>query len=134
LRNIGWIGFLDKQLRQMGLGILATIVGYLLGFISLILALPILVGQFVTPYKLSQNKFYFDEIYTFLIVRPLELFAVVFAWLDRWVVDGLVNLVGSLPRIGGNLMRPMQSGQVQFYALIMAVGVVLLILAQAFAR
>ena len=42
---------------------LVTLVGYLLGLVSLILSVPLIVGTFLTPYRLSRDKFYFDEIY-----------------------------------------------------------------------
>ena len=90
----------------------------------------ILLGNFISPYKASYNKFYFDELYDALIVIPLTYLARFFYWLDRWLVDGLVNLVGSLPPLAGSLMRSLQMGLVQFYALAMVLGAIVLILAR----
>ena len=45
-------------------------------------------------------------------------------------MDGLVNLVGSLPPLAGSLMRSLQMGLVQFYALAMVLGAIVLILAR----
>ncbi|MBN1912554.1 MAG: hypothetical protein JW818_22730, partial [Pirellulales bacterium] len=78
-------------------------------------------------YQLSYRKFYFDEIYNGLIVRPLVLIARAFAWLDRWLVDGLVNLVGALPGALGTALRPLQNGLLQFYALVMILGLLVLL-------
>ena len=77
-------------------------------------------------YGLSYNKFYFDEIYVALIVRPLEGLSWLLAFLDRYLVDGVVNLFGYVPRWIGYVFRPLQGGLVPFYALIMALGVLAL--------
>jgi len=73
------------------------------------------------------NKFYFDEVYRRLVVRPLELLAQIAAWLDEWLIDGLVDLVGRTPKEFGALVRPLQGGLVQFYAVAMVVGLVVLL-------
>ncbi len=44
-----------------------------------------------------RGKFFFDRLYGLMIVRPLERLARLLAWIDRQVVDGLVDLVGSVP-------------------------------------
>ncbi|MEM1328952.1 MAG: NADH-quinone oxidoreductase subunit L [Planctomycetota bacterium] len=74
----------------------------------------------------AQNKWYVDEIYHFLVVRPLLVISHIFHLLDRLLVDGLVNLAGFLPRAFAQSLRPSQSGQLQGYAAGMAAGVALL--------
>jgi NADH-quinone oxidoreductase subunit L len=81
----------------------------------------------VSPYQLSAHKFYFDEIYDFLIVRPMRRFAQWTYWIDRHLVDGLVNLVGRIPPALGSVMRSLQMGLVQFYALAMVLGALILL-------
>ena len=44
-------------------------------------------------------------------------------------VDGLVDLVGQVPYMAGQLFRPLQNGLVQFYALLMILGVAGFVLA-----
>jgi NADH-quinone oxidoreductase subunit L len=88
----------------------------------------------ISPYRLSSHKFYFDEIYHFLFVRPLELLASVSYWLDRNVIDRLVNLVGRAPGAVGSLMRSLQMGLVQFYALAMIIGVLILAAVRLWAK
>jgi NADH-quinone oxidoreductase subunit L len=78
-------------------------------------------------YRLSSNKFYFDEVYRRIVVRPLELLAQTSAWLDRWLIDGLVDLIGTAPKGAGALLRPLQGGLVQFYAAAMVVGLAVLL-------
>jgi NADH-quinone oxidoreductase subunit L len=88
----------------------------------------------LSPYRLSAHKFYFDEIYQFLLVRPLERLARVSYWIDRRVIDGLVNLVGRAPGTLGSVMRSLQSGLVQFYALAMIIGVLILAAVRLWAK
>ncbi len=78
--------------------------------------------RFASGYQLSTNKFFFDELYEFFIVNPLTFFSVVLRILDQYVVDGIVNLIGQLPSLLGFSVRPIQNGLVQFYALLMALG------------
>jgi NADH-quinone oxidoreductase subunit L len=74
-------------------------------------------------YGLSRNKFYLDEIFVALFVSPLTRLAQLSRLIDQHLIDGLVNLVGQLPAGLGVLMKPLQNGLVQFYALLMALGV-----------
>jgi NAD(P)H-quinone oxidoreductase subunit 5 len=46
-------------------------------------------------------------------------------WIDRFIVDGFVNAVGALTVVGGQGLRYNTTGQVQFYALSILLGVVL---------
>jgi NADH-quinone oxidoreductase subunit L len=77
----------------------------------------------------AQNKWYVDEFYDFLIRKPLWVLSNIFHLIDRLLVDGLVNLVGALPRWFGTALRPSQSGELHGYAVGMAggIGVILVI-------
>ena len=46
-------------------------------------------------------------------------------WFDTWIVDGAVNGSGWVVRQFGGLLRYLQSGRVQFYALFMVGGLVM---------
>jgi NADH-quinone oxidoreductase subunit L len=130
LERIAWVAAATDLLRRRGLGWLVAAIGCLLGGLSLLAAIPLLVGQFISPYNLSRNKFYFDELYEALVVWPLRTLSSVAYWLDRWLVDGLVNLAGAIPPAAGSLMRSLQMGLVQFYALAMVLGVLILVAAR----
>jgi NADH-quinone oxidoreductase subunit L len=84
-------------------------------------------GYGLRLYQLSYGKFFLDQIDNALVVQPLRLLAVASYWLDRWVVDGLVNLFGWIPRALGSMLRVLQTGMVQFYALAMVLGVLVLV-------
>jgi NADH-quinone oxidoreductase subunit L len=88
--------------------------------------------RFLGPLEpLFANRFYLDELYTALIVRPLEVLGLVAAAFDRYVIDGLVNLVAALPLAIGAVVRRLQSGLVQRYAVAGALGTLLVVLALA---
>jgi NADH-quinone oxidoreductase subunit L len=78
--------------------------------------------RLATGFHLSRNKFYFDELYELFIVRPMNTFAHVCRIVDTYLLDGLVDLLGQTPVFLGYLVRPVQNGLVQFYALLMALG------------
>ena len=84
--------------------------------------------QWQSLYRASLNKWYVDEAYDRTIVRP-TFFAATELWkrVDVNVVDGAVNGVARAIAWGGWLLRLMQSGQAQHYALGMALGAVVLV-------
>jgi proton-translocating NADH-quinone oxidoreductase chain L len=82
-------------------------------------------------YQLSLNKFHFDELYYAFIVKPLIGLATLCRVLDQYLVDGLVDLIGHVPRLLGARFRPVQNGLVQFYALAMVLGLTVFLLALA---
>lgn len=84
-------------------------------------------GALKPLYWLSYGKFFIDPIYDGLIVWPLLMFARLCYAIDRYVVDGLVNLIGAIPPAFGKLMRSLQTGMVQFYALMMVLGLIVLL-------
>jgi NADH:ubiquinone oxidoreductase subunit 5 (subunit L)/multisubunit Na+/H+ antiporter MnhA subunit len=86
------------------------------------------LSRLVRPlYALSHGKFFFDQIYQVLVVWPLRGLAALSYWIDRYVIDALVNLVGAIPAACGAALRSLQNGMVQFYALAMMLGLLVLI-------
>jgi NADH-quinone oxidoreductase subunit L len=77
-------------------------------------------------YQLSRRKFFFDEIYDRLIVWPTLVVAWLAAAFDRRVIDGVVDLMGEIPPAVGAMLRPLQGGVLQFYALAMLLGLLVL--------
>ena len=80
--------------------------------------------------RAMQNRFYFDELYEATFIRAHDFIATVADWIDRWIVDGLVNAAGMVPSAIGSLMRSLQMGLVQFYALAMVLGALVLVAAR----
>lgn len=85
--------------------------------------------------KLLQDKWYVDEIYQSIIVKPLNALGAFFNNIfEKNVVDGIVNGVGRLVNYGGRQLRWLQSGQTGAYILMMVVGVLIVFALQFFLR
>ena len=107
-----------------------------------------LAEKFTFAYETLLNKYYIDEFYDAYIVRPVKwstdalwrvdarvvdgvvngfgaftrLYANWSGIVDRWVVDGAVNGVGAIVQAGARTFRLVQTGVVQNYLLVMALG------------
>jgi NADH-quinone oxidoreductase subunit L len=81
-------------------------------------------------YTLLVNKYYVDEIYQAVLVRPLEGISRNLLWrgLDEGVIDtGFVNGLGRIIRGWGALFRRLQSGSIRNYATWVLAGSLLVI-------
>jgi proton-translocating NADH-quinone oxidoreductase chain L len=72
------------------------------------------------------NRLYIDGIYDELFVKGIEGIATVIAWLDRNVVDGIVNLVSAATLLGGQGLKYLETGRAQFYLLVVCASVLAL--------
>lgn len=73
-------------------------------------------------HKLLLNKYYMDELYTVVFVRPVVSLGK-FLWaIDRFIIDGMVNLVGYIAKGTGYVISRRQTGQLQTYGLVSVVG------------
>lgn len=78
-------------------------------------------------YQASLNKWYVDEAYDRWFVRPtFSAASELWKRVDIEVIDGAVNGIARTITWGGWLLRLVQSGQTQHYALAMAMGIVIL--------
>lgn len=71
--------------------------------------------------------FYVDRLYQLTVVAAVSLLAKFTSWIDRYVVDGVVNLVSLATIFSGNALKYNVSGQSQFYLLTILLGVSLLL-------
>lgn len=78
--------------------------------------------------RLIANKYYIDELYGALIVRPVVALSV-FLWkiVDVLFIDGLINGLATLSQGVSESLKYSQGGRIRTYATVFAVGVVLLI-------
>ena len=75
-----------------------------------------------------RNRFYFDELYSFLISATQGLLAKLSAFIDRWILDGAAIRGASTATWGiGSLLRLFQVGNLQAYAFLFGLGIVGLI-------
>jgi NADH-quinone oxidoreductase subunit L len=104
-------------------------------------------------YRLVSNAYYVDALYGMLILAPYGWLCRAAGWIDRWVVDGVVNAAGYLTlgtsygsvgfdtfvvdglvnvtgravRAGSRALRVVQTGVVQSYATAMVLGIFVLV-------
>ncbi len=103
-----------------------------------------------------QHRYYIDDFYMAAIILPVRdrvsaavywtnqhvidgavngaaalarAFARAISWIDRNVVDGFVNSVGNVTGESGGLLKYLQSGNVQWYAVALFAGVIALTVA-----
>ncbi len=87
-------------------------------------------------YTVVANKYYVDELYSSVIVKPLEAISRFFLWqgVDQALIDSsLVNGLGRIVRGWGSLLRLLQSGSIRNYATWVLAGSLLVIFALALA-
>jgi NADH-quinone oxidoreductase subunit L len=111
----------------MVLSLLVGLTGIITAYIFYIKNLEIprrLARKFSFAYKLLWNKYYVDEIYDLIIVRPALFVAnsIIEAFTDRVVIEGIVNGVPSLIGRFGARLRAIQNGVVQNYGQIIGAG------------
>lgn len=76
-------------------------------------------------YKAAYNKFYIDEMYSFVTKKILfNLIGRPAAWFDKNVVDGLVNATGNSSQFISEKIKGLQSGKVQQYAIYFLASVI----------
>jgi NADH-quinone oxidoreductase subunit L len=77
--------------------------------------------------KVVYNKYYIDELYDLIIVRPTRALGDAFYSFGEFIVDGVVNaVVWSIRAISGQL-RLMQNGSIGSYVFSMVLSIVLII-------
>jgi len=78
-----------------------------------------LAARFSTAYKILIHKYYVDEFYNWLVVRPIRVCSEKFLWrrVDAGAIDGvMVNGTGESVVEVGSLLRRIQSGNIRSYA------------------
>ncbi len=75
-------------------------------------------------YTSTYNKFYIDEIYLFITKKIVfNLVGRPAAWIDKNIVDGMINTFAVVTENFSEAIRGMQSGKVQNYAVYFFAGV-----------
>ena len=92
----------------------------------------VLLCRLLGLYPLSLHKFFVDELYSFLVVRPLTWLAGFAGWIDRYFIDFLVDAIGFLPKLVGSLLRSSHNGWIPWYGLGIVLGVLVLLAAMLF--
>jgi NADH-quinone oxidoreductase subunit L len=79
-------------------------------------------------FALLRKRFYFDELYAFLIAATQGLMASLTAFFDRWILDaGFIRGASTTTWGIGSLLRLLQVGNLQAYSFLFGLGIVGLI-------
>jgi NADH-quinone oxidoreductase subunit L len=76
-------------------------------------------------YRVAKSKFYIDELYLFVTKKIIfNLVGRPAAWIDKNIVDGLMNLIASITALISEITKGFQSGKVQGYAVYFFAGAI----------
>jgi NADH-quinone oxidoreductase subunit L len=85
--------------------------------------------EFNSATRLLYNKYYVDEIYQAIVVKPLMMFSsLAYRLLDNKVIDGLINSFGSITVHLSNLFRKMQTGNTGYYIFAMVLSIIAILI------
>ncbi len=134
---VGSVGVHQLALgMQVGLTLLSVLVvtaGVALAYFFYMVqpAFPMLLAyRLAALHKLLSGKYFIDELYGLLIVRPyLRLATLAWRIFDVGVVDGAVNGAATMVSVNSQLWRRLQTGRVQNYAMSLVCGAIALLAA-----
>ncbi len=129
--SLGGHGDHPHSYALMGLSVVIFLAGYGLARWMYVVspAVPAKLERALLPlHRLSLGKFYFDELFTYLLVIPVKVIALLCTLLDKYLIDGVLDFVGSIPSIVGRIVRPLQNGLISNYAWVMLLGVVVFLI------
>ena len=118
----GWVG-----LAPSVVGIAGIALAYLL-YMGMPRVPAQLAERFAPLYRFLLNKWYFDELYDRIFVRPtLALARGLWQVGDAKIIDGIPNGLAALTNQGAGQVVKVQTGSIAHYAFAMLIGVVVLV-------
>jgi len=150
-------GSLEPDYLVMGLSTFLASFGIAIAYLLYVLNINILPQRirqhFAWLYNLVYNKYYIDELYNFLFIQPtLRLSRLAFkfdlgaidgtvdnvarttvilskiaSWIDRYIVDGAVNMTAKVFGLFSLALRRIQTGYIQTYLLIAFFSLVIIL-------
>ena len=122
-----WNEFLIMGGSSVGIGLIGITLASLM-YLSRTIDAGAIAKKIQPLYKLSLNKWYFDEIYDVVFVQGTRRLARQVLEVDIRIVDGIVNLAGFVTLVTGEGLKYLENGRAQFYALIVFGAVLGLVL------
>ncbi len=116
---------------SLGATLLATLIGFLIAWQIYYRRSPAperMGAMAPALYRLFLNRYYADEIYDTLLVRPIKFFGnLVNRFVEQDTIDGTVDAVGFITRWLSGRVRGVQTGYVRNYALSILFGAVVVV-------
>jgi NADH-quinone oxidoreductase subunit L len=124
---------LDHATEYMLMAVSVAVAGVaiLIAFITYVSkkAVPAEESAALSPlHKLVYNKYYIDEIYDALIVRPVMWLSTgLHRFVEKGIIDPIVNGFGKVTLAGGRNLRYLQTGAIGFYIFAMVISIALIL-------
>lgn len=122
----------STELLLMGISVAVAVLGFIVAY-TLYISRPYLPQKIATSlgsfYEAVLNKYYVDELYAKLFVKPLVDGSTTILWqgVDRKIIDDTVNNAADGARQISDEVRHMQSGNLRSYAGWIAAGAAVVI-------
>ncbi|HHY86246.1 MAG TPA: NADH-quinone oxidoreductase subunit L [Verrucomicrobia bacterium] len=129
-------GFISTLFAPFAHSWVASVAGLIAVAVGFFAALKLYAGadkdplphRFPAASRWMRNRFYLDELYEATVIRLHDFIAAVAGWVDRWVIEGFaVGLVRGGTDLAGRALRLLQTGNLQTYAFLFALGVALVL-------
>jgi NADH-quinone oxidoreductase subunit L len=126
----------SAELMLMGIIVGLTVVMILIAYFIYVAGkkVPTPEGMALNPvHRLVYNKYYIDELYDTVVVKPLATLSKVFeSVVEKLFIDNIVNATGKAVTWGGKTLRLVQTGNIGFYIFAMVISIIILLVAKAF--
>ncbi|QKG55574.1 NADH-quinone oxidoreductase subunit L [Hymenobacter sp. BRD128] len=121
----------STELMLMGISVLVAVVGIVLAYVQYVARAQRPAEDDAprsAPENLVYHKYYVDELYDNLIVKPvMALSTGLYKFVENGIIDPIANGVGRVTLAGGQLLRNVQTGSVETYLILMVIGIVLIL-------
>ncbi len=87
-----------------------------------------------TLQKVLYNKYYIDEFYDAVIVKPIRGLSDAFYSFGEFIIDGVVALTAWVVKETSGQLRKLQTGSIGFYVFAMAVSIAVILWFRFFIR
>ncbi|QHL87666.1 NADH-quinone oxidoreductase subunit L [Nibribacter ruber] len=122
----------ETEYMLMGVSVAVAVVAIILAYViyGKKKSVPAEEGAPLSPlHKLVYNKYYVDELYNAIIVKPvMALSTGLHRFVEKGLIDPIVNGFGKATLGGGRTLRFVQSGATGSYILMMVLGIALILL------
>jgi NADH-quinone oxidoreductase subunit L len=121
----------NTELMLMGISVLVAVIGIVVAYVMYVARAQRPAeddAQRSAPENLVYHKYYIDELYNGIIVKPvMALSNGLYRFVENGVIDPIANGFGRVTLAGGQLLRFVQTGSVETYLLLMVLGIVLIL-------
>lgn len=114
----------------MGVSVVVALIAALIAYVIYVSkkTVPAAEGTETGLHKVVYHKYYIDELYDTIIVKPvMGLSSGLYRFVEKGIIDPVVNGFGRVTMGGGRGLRVLQSGAIGSYLLTMVLGIILIL-------